>query len=892
MKPKKVINFICLLSFLSLSTISIAQEGTISGKVTGEKGIPLPGVSIQIKGTNIGVITDFDGNYNINAKQGDVFIFSSIGYATKEITVNGTIVDMQMETEVSFLNEVVVSTTRKPVRKLQATTAINSIGAKEISTLKPESFTEAIQNTPGVVIDETQGRKGGFNIRGFPGGSIYATTLIDGLPVSGIASQSGSQQEFFGIDQNVQNIEVVRGAAASLFGRAAAAGAINIISKTGGTEHHGVFSLTKYSNNSRQGHQFEGETDYRADFNFNGPITDKLRYNIGGYVLEDSGIKEQFAKDRGAQVRANFDYLFSENTSLRIYGSIFNNQFQNITDAPWDLENDRIAEGWHPANAFFNDPRNLDRAFGEIGVRQGFFNTAGATEEDGTPLRDTPGANREIAKGGNIGIDFRTDLGSGWLLSDRLRYNDFSYEDINEFNFSTFYTTDATVNRFNGEAYNQNRSFITEHRLTKQIKNQNSEHNISGGLFHSNAKRDRLGLNFVYASSVAFRNPEISSSFGFSTGTFDFPQPSPTSFVSNTSSHREEVSTGVFIGDEMVFNDRLSVNVTFRYDWLRHKFNNDPEKFRESEIDFAFSDFEENELKFEDFSYSIGANYTLGKSSAVYGNFVRAFSLPGSINLTTILPDDNEVVKNFELGYRAGLGDLTIDVTMFNTKIDNRTATVFDNNLGEFVERPAGSNKIFGGELSMIYAPKAVTGLLLRGSLTIQDSEYDEFFVPLSVDTNGNTNVDQNGDLFGLQLVGSGANAGINIAGLKVQNRPPVIYNINIAYSRKTWGADFGGYTYSGGYADALNLYELPNFSEYNLGGYYIFPLGDDEQLRFSVRIKNLFDGESARQLLVGGQNTDAGLIEKQNNPTRVGRLTSAVLQNPKRVLFTVGYKF
>ena len=161
---------------------------------------------------------------------------------------SSTTVDVQLQENVSFLNEVVVSSTRKPVRKLQTTTSVNTVGVKELQTIQPESVSEALQNTPGVTIDESQGRKGGFNIRGFPGGN-FVTTLIDGMPVSGIANQSGGVQEFFGIDPNVERIEVVRGAAAALFGRSSAAGAINIISKTGGTEHKGSFAFTKYNNN-------------------------------------------------------------------------------------------------------------------------------------------------------------------------------------------------------------------------------------------------------------------------------------------------------------------------------------------------------------------------------------------------------------------------------------------------------------------------------------------------------------------------------------------------------------------------------------------------------------------------------------------------------------------
>lgn len=879
---KKVVNFICLISFFCCVTGVFAQS-TITGKVTDENGIGILGVTVQVKGTSTGSVTDDAGAYSIQASQGDVLIFSYIGYGRKQMAVSGSTANVQLQEDVSLLNEVVVSSTRKPVRKLQATSAINSISTADIVELKPESFTEALQNTPGVTIDETQGRKGNFNIRGFPGGAVYTTTLIDGLPATGIANLSSGVQEFYGIDPSVQNIEVVRGAAATLFGRASAAGAINIISKIGGTEHKGSFSLTKYSNNAREGHQFEEQVDFRADFNFNGPISDKLRYNIGGYVLEDSGVKEQFAKDRGAQIRANFDWLISETSSIRFYGSYFNNQFQNVTDGAWDLGNNRIADGWSTANTSYNDPSQLDNV---VGVRAGFFDPTPVLDANGVRMIDNPGENAEQTIGGSVGIDFNIDLGNGWFWNERFRYNDFNNTDINEFNFSTFFDVDSQVNRLNSGADNQNRDLITEHRISKQIKGAVVEHNISGGVYYSTAERDRLSLNYV---GVATISPRPTFSVGaFTRGSFSDPTLPATSYVSNTSSGRGEKSTALFIGDEMVFNEKLSVNVALRYDWLKIRFNNDPEEIRRTGVDFnPAGGFEENELTFKDISWSAGANYLLGESSAIYTNYVRAFSLP-TININTVLPDENEAVHNFEIGYRAGLGDLTLDMSIFNTKINNRTAVIFDSGIGEFIERPAGSNKVFGGEFSAIYAPKALRGFLIRGAVTLQNSEYDEFLVAL----NSATDATNATDVYGLKIItdDTGAQA-FDVGGNKAQNIPSTTYNINVGYNAKRWGASFGGFTYSGGFADVLNLYELPSVSVYNLGAYYSFPLGGDE-LRLSMRIKNLFDGDSARQLLVGNQDTDGGLRELQAFPTQEGRYSAAVFQNPKRVLFTVGYSF
>ncbi|GJH41509.1 hypothetical protein RCZ04_20590 [Capnocytophaga sp. HP1101] len=65
----------------------LAQSKQVSGTVTDENGTPLPGVSVQIKSTTRGVATDFDGKYSIEASQGNVLLFSSMGYASQERTI-------------------------------------------------------------------------------------------------------------------------------------------------------------------------------------------------------------------------------------------------------------------------------------------------------------------------------------------------------------------------------------------------------------------------------------------------------------------------------------------------------------------------------------------------------------------------------------------------------------------------------------------------------------------------------------------------------------------------------------------------------------------------------------------------------------------------------------
>ncbi len=877
MKPKKVLNYIYLLSILFSSTI-YSQEGTVSGIVRADSGSPLPGVSIIVKGTTTGTISNFDGEYSLKASQGDILEFSSIGFETLQITVgSNSKIDVQLNTDVSILNEVVISSTRKPVRILQATTAINSIRIADIETKQPESFTEAIENTPGVTVDNSSGRKGTFRIRGFPGGNVYTTTLIDGLPASATADLSGGTQEFYGIDPSIGRIEVVRGAAATLFGRAAAAGAINIISKTGGERHSGSFSFLKYNNVSGEGHQYDGDVDYRADWNLNGPISDKLRYNVGGYVINDSGNKEQANKDVGAQVRANLDWLISQTSSIRISGSFLNNQFQNVTDAVYDLSTEEIGAGFSTYNTFYNDPRQLFNPNGIVAS-----GGQPVLDTDGNVIRNNPADNREEATGGYIAIDALFDLGSGWSFNEKLKYQDLQFDDINEIGLTGFFTAESSILRFQSGARNQVKDFISETRFSKYIEGTTAKHNISFGLYLGNSNRDRLGINYLYRSSVSPR-PDF---FG---GFFGPPGPlSNNSSISGTTSHREEKSTGIFIGDEMVFNDKLSINIAFRYDWLDASFSNNPDKLRRRDIDYDPEEPMENNQEFNDYSGSIGVNYLIGKNSAIYGNYLRAFSLNAITNINQEAPEDNEVINSLEIGYRAGLGDLTLDATFFNTKIDNRLTSIFDADLAEFVIRPAGSNKIIGAEIALNYTPKAIKGLLLSGSYTRQNSEYDDFIVPLSRDGDGEINADLN-NLFGLNLDDSGT--AINVEGLQVQETPKNIYNVSISYNRDRWGADFSGFTYSGAYADIFNLFDKPDISIYNIGTYVTFPFEGTNELRLSLRVKNIFDGASPQDLFVSSGD-DSTLLERQNNPDPTGRLAWSTFQNPKRVLFTIGYKF
>ncbi len=883
---------------LCLGLGSIQAQDMVSGIVTSqEDGQGIIGANVIVKGSTSGTITDIDGSYTVAAQPGDILIISYVGMISQEVAVgNSDQLNVTLSEDVTTLSDIVVTATRQPVRKIQTTTAISTVGDLTLKAAQPESFAEAIQAVPGVTVENSQGRKSNYNIRGFPSGNTYVTSMIDGLPMSGFASRSAGVAEYHGLDQNVERIEVVRGSGATLFGRAAAAGAINVISKTGGEELAGRVSFTRFNNVVGDDHQFSGDFDFRTDINLNGPITEKLRFNIGGYIMEDSGYKEWAQKDKGTQFRANLDYLFDSGSSIRVYGMYGNNQFNNLTDSPYNLATGELADGWETHNTFYPDNSQLD-------FESTLYSSVFAPIQFSSKLLDVNGNeitqnqaedNREEVVGGHFGVHANIELGNGWSIVEKIRIQGFDWRDQNEITLNSFYTAESSILRLNANSNGRITDLINETRLQYQLTGANSVHNFSLGFYYSNAVYDRFGGLHWYTSDI---NPRPTYGWFGPPGT-----PPPTRFtLSATTSHQEESVTGFFFGDEMVFNDKLSINAGVRFDQMTGFFNNDPDEV--DGVDYDPAEVMENELDFSDFSFSVGANYLFGPRTALYGSVLRAFSLP-AVGLATPLPEDNEIVFNTEVGYRAGFGDLGIDIGLFNTVINNRLASVFDPNAAAgqtFIVRPVGKNLVRGGELQLTYAPQQVKGLLFRTSLTLQQSEFDGLQIALyksdhdmDPDTPDIPDVDVEGDLFGLTLVEldkDNNDYAIDVTGNQVHNTPTTIFSFNAGYNSKYFGIGFDVVHYAGRYVSALNIYETPDLTIANANVYGNLPVGDGNNLRLSIRVKNLFDGAAVQQLVLGSTNDDL-LVQKQATPNFDGILGFGISQIPRRVLITLGYDF
>jgi TonB-dependent SusC/RagA subfamily outer membrane receptor len=208
----------------------VPAPARISGVVTDETKLPLPGVSVRIKGTTIGVTTDVNGKYTIDAEKGATLVFTFIGYNTKEITVGArTEYNIQLLLNSKDLDEVVV-VGYGTQKKVNLTGAVATISGAELQNRPVPNALAALQGvSPGVTITRSSGQPGsegyGIRIRGFSSANTSnALVLVDGIEQDlGLISPD-----------DIESISVLKDAAASaIYGARAASGVVLVTTKKG-----------------------------------------------------------------------------------------------------------------------------------------------------------------------------------------------------------------------------------------------------------------------------------------------------------------------------------------------------------------------------------------------------------------------------------------------------------------------------------------------------------------------------------------------------------------------------------------------------------------------------------------------------------------------------------
>jgi len=233
-----------LFSFLTLALFVLAQNRTITGKVTDENRRPIANATVMIKETGTGGTTDIDGNFSIQVdSRAKTLVFSYVGWASQEIAIgNRTSIDVSLKQEGRSMDEVVIVAYGTQVKK-KVTGSISRVSGKELENKPFSSVDQMLQGkVPGLLSTSPTGQPGGIQqirIRGI--GSVTAGAaplyVIDGIPVnSGDFSRlNNTSNALAGLNPNdIESVSVLKDAAsASIYGSRAANGVILINTKQG-----------------------------------------------------------------------------------------------------------------------------------------------------------------------------------------------------------------------------------------------------------------------------------------------------------------------------------------------------------------------------------------------------------------------------------------------------------------------------------------------------------------------------------------------------------------------------------------------------------------------------------------------------------------------------------
>jgi TonB-linked SusC/RagA family outer membrane protein len=245
---KLKINGLLTLLLVLVVQIAFAQDISVTGTVTDQGGMPIPGVNVAVKGTSKGTQTDFDGNFKITSEKGKLLVFTFIGMKTQEIATSASM-KVKMADNSIELEGVVVNALGVELKKNQVASSYSKVkGAALVNSGETSLLKGLSGKSSGISIVSNSGDPGSgayIQIRGQNSitGSTQPLFVIDGIPVSndeiGTSSNQvdgvGQQSRLNDINPNdIESVQVLKGAsAAALWGYRASNGVVLIKTKKG-----------------------------------------------------------------------------------------------------------------------------------------------------------------------------------------------------------------------------------------------------------------------------------------------------------------------------------------------------------------------------------------------------------------------------------------------------------------------------------------------------------------------------------------------------------------------------------------------------------------------------------------------------------------------------------
>ena len=333
----KLNGFLVLLLAL-VTQITFAQERAVSGTVSDNTGLPLPGVSVLVKGTKTGTQTDFDGKYSIKATPSQTLVFSYIGMKTQEVKAANASINVKLSSSAIELEGAVVTAMGVKKSKKALGYASQEVKGNEIADTPVSNFADALSGEVAGLDIQSFGTLGGsanIIVRGFKSlyGSNQALIVIDGTPVLNETNNSsdvttgrggydyGNAASDINPD-DIESINVLKGAAATaLYGSRASNGALVITTKKGknakgiGVTVNSSITIGSVDKNTLPVYQDKYGAGYGKYYGANEDEFFNNQFDINGDGVNDLSVP--FTED------ASYGAPFDPNVKVYQWNSIF-----------------------------------------------------------------------------------------------------------------------------------------------------------------------------------------------------------------------------------------------------------------------------------------------------------------------------------------------------------------------------------------------------------------------------------------------------------------------------------------------------------------------------------------------------------------------------------------
>lgn len=407
-----------------------ADAGRVSGQIKDESGQPLVGATVVLRPSGLNTVTNAQGEFELSGVPAGTYTVTTtfVGYrtATQTVQVSGAqaaVVAATLAPDALLMSDVVVTGTFNPQSKLESSTSVTTLDARQIQTRVARGTADLLMAVPGFRVNSDGGEAANsVSARGLPvnaeSGFGFLQLMEDGLPLLETGSLTFAKSDIhLRLDETINRLEVVRGGSAGVQANNAPGGIINFLSKTGtGDKLGGTVKFTGgdqgfYSDRTGAAQLFGLQ---RYDANFGGPIKGTpLRFNIGGFYRYDVGTRYAgYPQNVGGQVKANVTYTL-KNGYVRLYGKYLNDRVAYLTSIPYQNLN-------HPEQI----PGGPDLRRGTMYSQYQRYTRIPDPFNNGQGFLERDLADGQHSRYKSISSEVYFDLGHGFSLQDNARYLD------------------------------------------------------------------------------------------------------------------------------------------------------------------------------------------------------------------------------------------------------------------------------------------------------------------------------------------------------------------------------------------------------------------------------------------------------------------------------------